>query len=165
MNNESISFEEQFAAFSGQSPQWPPATDEPAVSLVPAPAPSPEQTPPATDPFTPTSAVEQHVAPAAEPAQAVTTAAEPSTDVLLAELDKATRSLAMFREEIGRVVGHQRTTEAELVAARGQLAHLEGQVRESAEFARLESELARQRDVVATVRAKLAELVSSLDAS
>jgi len=158
MNNdaESMSFEEQFAAFSGQAPQWE-STPDPAVSLVADP--EPEET--SLEPFTPaeTPVPIEHAAPAV----GVPAVDEPSTDVLLAELDKATQSLAAFRQEVSRVVGQQRSTEAELQEARGQLAQLEGQTKDSSEYARLERELARQRELVAEVRTKLGELFSSLE--
>jgi len=177
-DSESMTFEEQFAAFSGQVPQWDQAGDQPAVTLAPDPEPVQEPelgpvepVPPAEpvaplEPFTPVApAAVEPVAPAPEPVLPAAFADEPSTDFLLAELEKATESLAAFRQELGRVVGQQRTTEAELATARGQLARLEGQVRDSDEYARLESELGRQRQLVATVRAKLGELFTSLDAS
>jgi|SRR5579864_9194554 len=163
MNNESMSFEEQFAAFNGQAPQWEPAPEEPAVSVATAPEPEPMS----LEPFTPAAppATVEHAVPAVEPTARTLDVDEPATDVLLAELDKATASLAAFRQEIGRVVGQQRSTEAELQEARVQLAHLEGQTKDSSEYARLESELAHQRELVANMRAKLGELFSSLELS
>jgi len=169
-DGESTSFEEQFAAFSGQAP-WEAEPEQPAVLLVPNPEPVHEPVPePAPAPIEPVVPAAPPVSfdaftPPVEPSPPAVFAAEPPTDVLLAELDKATETLSTFREEIGRVMGQQRTTEAELLATRSQLAQLEGQLRGSGEYARLEGELARQRELIATVRATLGELVSALDAS
>jgi len=163
---DSISFEDQFAAFNGQAP-WEAPAEQPAVLLVPAPQPAPDPVP-----FEPFAAPAQPVSfdaftpvpETAPPAVPVAAAAEPTTELLLAELDKAAQTLVAFRQEVDRVVGQQRTTEAELQATRGQLAQIEGQLRDSGDHVRLEGELARQRELMASVRARLVELVSVLDA-
>ena len=79
---------------------------------------------------------------------------------LLANLDKATESLAVFRQEIGRLVQLQRTTANELSESRRQIASLQQQL---AEYPRLENELAQERARVAGARTRLAEILQTLD--
>jgi hypothetical protein len=164
--DNAMSIEEQFLAFNGRV--------DPAGEL-PWPAPAPEQAPPplVAVPAVEVVAPEQSlVVPDPPPvvAQAVPVVAAPAAlaedeqaDSLLADLDKATKSLVSFRDEIGRVVQLQRTTAAELGESRRQFALLAEQQRECADCGRLQSELAQQRSLVASVRAKLGEVIQTLD--
>jgi hypothetical protein len=104
------------------------------------------------DPFTPT----ETTAAAAEAAKA-SAIDHTHTESLVADLDKATESLTMFRTEITRLVELQRETEAELREARGRLIEAETHAH------RIEGELTQERRVVSTMRTRLGELIASLD--
>ncbi len=93
-------------------------------------------------------------------------AEEEQTESLVADLDRATASLAAFRERVERLTQSQQRTEQELARCRAHLAALsEARAGEQATLHGLETELARQRDLVSAVKAKLADITRSLEAS
>jgi hypothetical protein len=98
----------------------------------------------------------------AEEVEAIVAGEDAETEPLLADLDRATESLTVFRKEISRLVALQRATEADLRETRHQLAELEA--KELEDRKRFESELSRERHLTTLVRAKLGELVATLDA-
>jgi hypothetical protein len=151
-----MSFEEQFAAFNGQSEYRPEQIaplhveqQQPAL-LVAVPEPAAVAVPPAPP-------VVEAAPPAPQPVEDV------QTQSLLADLDKATESLTLFRQEIGRLVQLQRTTAVELENSRRELATLAAQPQECDDCRRLEDELSRQRALVSAVRSKLGEVFATLD--
>jgi hypothetical protein len=84
---------------------------------------------------------------------------------LLADLDAAATSLAAWSARVSRIVKLQQQTENELSACREQLTSLREQLTgERATVDPLESELARQRELVSTAKAKLADVAQSLEA-
>jgi hypothetical protein len=152
MDTEPKSFEEQFATFNGHG----------GYRLETPPAPALVEQPPA-----PLAVVPEEVAPAFAPApETFVPAAQPVEDIqtesLLADLDKATESLTMFRDEIGRLVQLQQTTATELENTRRELATLASQPQECDDCHRLEGELSRQREIVSHVRSKLGEVFATL---
>ena len=91
-------------------------------------------------------------------------AEEKKTELLAAELDRATASLVAFRERVEQLTERQQRTEKELAESRAQLAALsETRASEQATLHRLETERARQRDIVSAVKAKLADAMRSLE--
>ncbi len=102
-------------------------------------------------------------------AQTSAAAAEAAEDAeaerLLADLDAAATNLAAWSERVSRIVDLQRQAEKERSACREQLTTLREQLAsERATVDRLESELARQRELVSATHVKLADVARSLEA-
>jgi len=92
-------------------------------------------------------------------------AADERTDLLLADLDSASTSLAAVRERVVQLMQRLRPTETELAACREQLtARTTELASERRTVERLESELAHQRELFTTVKAHLAEVTRALAA-
>jgi MshEN domain len=105
----------------------------------------------------------------AQAAQASADAAEAAEDAeaerLLADLDAAATNLATWSERVSRIVELQRQAENERSACREQLTALREQLTsERATVDRLESELARQRELVSAAQVKLADVARFLEA-
>jgi septal ring factor EnvC (AmiA/AmiB activator) len=158
-----MSFEEQFVAFSGRAGNGTdtlasasPAEHQPAA-LAAVPAVEEVASEPAW--VVPEDSTPVEAAPSA--AIVATYAVEDEqTDSMLADLERATESLSRFRGEIGRLVQFERATSTELSEARQQIASLQQQL---ADYPRLENELAQERARIAAVRARLAEVIQTLD--
>jgi hypothetical protein len=163
-----MSFEEQFVAFSGRAGTGadPLASASPAEQ-EPEPEPAPLAAVPAIEEVAPVTAwaVPEDPTPAETAPEVVVPSVDhpqedEQTNGMLADLERATESLSRFRGEIGRLVHYERTTATELSESRQQIATLQQQL---ADYPRLENELAHERARTTAVRAKLAEIIQTLD--
>ncbi len=91
-------------------------------------------------------------------------AEEAETELLVAELDRATASVVAVRARVEQLAQRQQGADRELAELRAQLDALnDTRASEQTRLQSLERELARQRELVAAARAKLAEVVRMLE--